>query len=94
MGKAIFKWKNFPVEFLNAVLQSEKTSVKYRPQVEFDDAHFVAPYVYKLCKFPDVHFVHNYRVEIEDYLLNDVEHLENVAKEFRGQKLCRYSVQG
>ena len=80
-GKAIFKWKNFPVEFLNAVLQSEKTSVKYRPQVEFDDAHFVAPYVYKLCKFPDAHFVHNYRVEIEDYLLNDVEHLENVAKE-------------
>ena len=85
LGKAIFKWKNFPVEFLNAVLQSEKTSVKYRPQVEFDDAHFVAPYVYKLCKFPDAHFVHNYRGEIEDYLLNDVEHLANVAKELEGK---------
>lgn len=85
LGKAIFKWKNFPVEFLNAVLQSEKTSAKYRPQVEFDDAHFVAPYLYNMCKFPDEHFVHNYREEIENYFFNDIEHLEGVAKELESK---------
>ena len=85
MSKAIFKWKNFSVEFLNAVLQSEKTSAKYRPQVEFDDAHFVVPYLYNMCKFPDEHFVQKYREEIENYFFSDAEHLENVAKELESK---------
>lgn len=85
MSKVIFNWKNFPVEFLNAVLQSERTSAKYRPQVEFDDAHFVAPYLHNLCKFPDEHFVNNYREEIENYFLSDAEHLANVAKDLESK---------
>ena len=85
MSKVIFNWKNFPVEFLNAVLQSERTSAKYRPQVEFDDAHFVAPYLHNLCKFPDEYFVNNYREEIENYFLSDAEHLANVAKDLESK---------
>ena len=85
MAKFVFGWQKFPVKFLNAVLQSSNTPAKYRPPVEFDDADFVAPYLNNLCKFPDEHFVNNYREEIETYFLSEQEHLENVAKDLERQ---------
>lgn len=85
MSKIFFRWHNFSVKFLNAVLQSSKTPAKYHPPVEYDEAAFVAPYLGNLCKFPDEHFVSNYREEIEEYFLSEPEHLENVAKTLEHQ---------
>ena len=45
MSKIFFRWHNFSVKFLNAVLQSSKTPAKYHPPVEYDEAAFVAPYL-------------------------------------------------
>ena len=67
MSKIVFRWQDFSVKFLNAVLQSSKTPAKYHPPVEYDEAAFVAPYLGNLCKFPDEHFVSKYREEIEEY---------------------------
>lgn len=85
MSKKFFRWQDFSVKFLNAVLQSSKTPAKYHPPVEYDEAAFVAPYLGNLCKFPDEHFVSKYRKEIEEYFLSEPEHLENVAKTLEHQ---------
>lgn len=85
MSKIFFRWRDFSVKFLNAVLQSNKTPAKYHPPVEYDEAAFVAPYMGNLCKFPDEHFVSNYREEIEEYFLSEPEHLGNVAKTLERQ---------
>lgn len=36
MSKNFFRWQNFSVKFLNAVLQSSKTPAKYHPPVEYN----------------------------------------------------------
>lgn len=38
MSKIFFRWRDFSVKFLNAVLQSNKTPAKYHPPVEYDEA--------------------------------------------------------
>lgn len=52
MSKIIFRWENFSVKFLNAVLQSSKTPAKYHPPVEYDKQLLLRLTWATFAKFP------------------------------------------
>lgn len=79
MKKDYFSWSRFPVRFLKAVLSSENTPKNLRPDVYYDDADLLCPYMDEVCDWPNAQFVWQYRREIEDYFLPESNHLPDIA---------------
>ncbi len=74
-AKKKFNWGNFPVKFLKAILNSEKTPQHLRPTMNFDDADMLAPYM----PYPNEYFIKTYCDEIEDHFLTEGNRLESVV---------------
>lgn len=82
MARKIFQWENFTYEFMNAILYSDATPLKLKPNIGFKegDEEFIIPYLNRICSYPDEYFVRKYRKEIEQYFLTESNHLLHIVK--------------
>lgn len=82
MAKKInrMNWSNFPLQFLKAVIYSDKTDNSKKPDINFNDSDLLAPYMDEIFNASD-YFIKTYRSEIEDYFLNGSSHLNSVISQ-------------
>lgn len=82
--KSKFSWVHFPINFLQEVLFSPKTSKSIRPPKMYDEIERLTPYMEDVASIPDTVFVEKYREEIENYYLANSMHLVNVCSHLEG----------
>ena len=82
MAKKInrMNWSNFPLQFLKAVIYSDKTDKANQPDVPLNDSDMLAPYMDEVFNASD-YFIKTYRSEIEDYFLQGTSHLTSVISQ-------------
>ena len=82
MAKKInrMNWSNFPLQFLKAIIYSDKTNKSKQPDIDFNDNDLLAPYMDEIFDMSD-YFIKTYRGEIEDYFLKDTSHLTSVVSQ-------------
>lgn len=64
-----FNWSNFDLEFLNSILNSEKTPISKRPKFKAEEAFELSPLMETITPYPNRQFVIDYRREIESNFL-------------------------
>ena len=80
MAKKInrMNWKNFPLQFIKAVIYNDKT--QRQPDYDMNDIDFLAPHMDEVFNMSN-YCIKTYRSEIEDYFLNGSKHLESVVSQ-------------
>ena len=79
MTKRVFSWCNFEYDFIKAIVYGKNTPKRQRPSYEIKDVEGLSPYMDWICSYPNEWFVKRYRQEIQDYFLNNTNHLIQVV---------------
>ena len=59
---------------------SEKTPEDERAPIMIDDKDFLIPFIDDICVYPNASFVRKYRIEIEDYFLEESNSLISIVR--------------
>lgn len=77
--KKVFSWESFPIEFLKAVILSNKTPEKFRKGLRSDSKLMLSARMSSIARKPSLSFVSRYRKEIETYILCDMERVNRIC---------------
>ena len=75
-----FSWERFSLNFIKSMCYSERTKAIYRPKYDFNNIVGLLPFIDRICRKPDAHFVRYYRSEIMDYFFAEGTHLVTVIR--------------